>query len=94
MAEISVYKNYLPFYALACIASSLQFWGRRKFFHFSLCPQNHRLPAMQAIYAQDFLTQEAKLWLSRPISSNTDYTLSIVQDFKSELLGLALGIQR
>lgn len=49
---------------------------------------------MQAIYAQDFLTQEAKLWLSRPISSNTDYTLSIVQDFKSELLGHALGIQR
>ena len=74
MAEISAYKNYLPFYALACIASSLQFWGRRENF-FILCPQNHRLPAMQAIYAQDFLTQEAKLWLGRPISSNTDFTL-------------------
>ena len=40
MAEISAYKNYLPFYALACIASSLQFWGRReKFFIFLSAPK-------------------------------------------------------
>ena len=66
MAEISVYKNYLPFYALACIASSLQFWGRRENVFIFLSAPKIRLPAMQAIYAQDFLTQEAKLWLSRP----------------------------
>ena len=75
MAEISAYKNYLSFYALACIASSLQFWGRREKFFIFLSAPKIRLPATQAIYAQDFLTQEAKLWLSRPISSNTDYTL-------------------
>lgn len=75
MAEISAYKNYLPFYALACIASSLQFWGQRENFFIFLSAPKIRLPAMQAIYAQDFLTQEAKLWLGRPISSNTDFTL-------------------